>query len=65
MDGWESRRRRDPGYDSCVIRLARPGRILGVDIDTSFFTGNFPAAASIEACRTGVAIKPVLSIHQE
>lgn len=51
MDGWESRRRRDPGYDWCVIRLARPGRILGVDIDTSFFTGNYPAAASLQACR--------------
>ncbi len=41
MDGWESRQalRR---HDSAVIRLGVPGSIKGVDIDTSFFTGNFP-----------------------
>ncbi len=50
MDGWESRRRRTPGYDSCVIRLGIPGVIRGFDIDTSHFTGNFPPQASIEAC---------------
>lgn len=51
MDGWESRRKRGRGYDQCIIRLGQPGRIDGVDIDTSYFTGNFPAAASLEACR--------------
>ena len=50
MDGWESRRRRDGGHDYCVIRLGVKGIIQGVDIDTSHFTGNFPPAASIEAC---------------
>ncbi|MGD9582751.1 MAG: allantoicase [Lysobacterales bacterium] len=50
MDGWESRRRRGPGHDWCVLRLARPGLIHGVDLDTSHFTGNYPPAASIEAC---------------
>lgn len=50
MDGWESRRKRGPGHDWCVVRLARPGRIHGVDLDTTHFTGNFPPAASIEAC---------------
>lgn len=50
MDGWESRRRRGPGHDWCVVRLARPGRIHGLDLDTSHFTGNFPPAASVEAC---------------
>ena len=51
MDGWESRRKRGPGHDWCVVRLARPARLLGVDLDTSHFTGNFPPAASLEACR--------------
>lgn len=51
MDGWESRRKRGPGHDWCIVRLARPGHIVGVDLDTSHFTGNFPPAASIEACR--------------
>jgi allantoicase len=50
MDGWESRRKRVAGHDFCVIRLGVPGIIRGFDIDTSFFTGNFPPAASIEAC---------------
>lgn len=50
MDGWESRRKRESGYDYCVVRLARAARITGVDIDTSHFTGNFPPAASLEGC---------------
>ena len=50
MDGWESRRRRTPGHDYCIIRLGVPGVIHGVDIDTSHFTGNFPPQASIDAC---------------
>jgi allantoicase len=52
MDGWESRRRRDGGHDWCVVRLGIKGAIRGVDIDTSHFTGNYPPAASIEACLT-------------
>jgi len=50
MDGWESRRKRVEGYDHCIVRLALPGSIEGVDIDTSHFTGNYPPAASIDAC---------------
>ncbi|MGB6431408.1 MAG: allantoicase [Candidatus Acidiferrales bacterium] len=50
MDGWETRRRRTPGYDWCVVKLGLPGRIRGVVVDTSFFKGNFPARASLEAC---------------
>ena len=50
MDGWESRRKRGEGYDYCVVRLGLAGTIAGVDIDTSFFTGNFPPSASIDAC---------------
>ncbi|MEM8815091.1 MAG: allantoicase [Pseudomonadota bacterium] len=50
MDGWESRRKRGPGHDYCVVRLGVPGRLRGVDIDTSHFTGNYPPEASLEAC---------------
>jgi allantoicase len=50
MDGWESRRKRGPGHDFCVFRLGVPGVVHGVDIDTRFFTGNFPPQASIDAC---------------
>jgi allantoicase len=50
MDGWESRRRRTPGFDWCLIRLGLAGRIRGVVVDTSFFRGNFPESCSLEAC---------------
>lgn len=50
MDGWESRRKRVPGHDYSIIRFGVPGKIIGVDINTTHFTGNFPPAASIEAC---------------
>lgn len=49
MDGWETRRLRGPGHDHCVIRLGLAGRIRGIDLDTSFFDGNQPAAASLDA----------------
>lgn len=50
MDGWESRRKREAGYDWCIVRLGVTGNVTGFDIDTSFFTGNYPASASIEGC---------------
>jgi allantoicase len=49
MDGWESRRKRVPGYDWCIIKLGMPGVIRGVDIDTNHFLGNHPPYASIDA----------------
>lgn len=49
MDGWETRRRRSPGYDWCILRLGIPGVVRGVVVDTSYFTGNFPESCSIEA----------------
>jgi allantoicase len=50
MDGWETRRRRTPGHDWCVIRLGMPGLVRGVVVDTAHFRGNFPAECSIEGC---------------
>ncbi len=50
MDGWESRRRRTPGFDWCLVRLGLPGRIHGVLVDTSHFKGNYPESCSFEAC---------------
>ena len=49
MDGWESRRRRTPGHDWCIVRLGMRGRIHGVNVDTHFFTGNFPSHCAIDA----------------
>lgn len=49
MDGWESRRKREPGHDYCVVRLGAPGVVESLVIDTRHFTGNFPPEAEIEA----------------
>jgi allantoicase len=56
MDGWESRRKRTEGYDFCIVRLGIPGIVHGFDIDTSFFTGNYPPSASIDACISDATI---------
>jgi allantoicase len=53
MDGWETRRRRSPGFDWCVIRLGLPGIVRGLVVDTSFFTGNYPEHFSLEGCDLG------------
>jgi allantoicase len=50
MDGWETRRRRTPGCDWCIVRLGLPGILHGAVVDTSFFTGNYPARFSLEGC---------------
>jgi len=48
-DGWETKRRRTPGSDWCVLRLGRRGVVERVELDTHFFKGNAPQAALIEA----------------
>ncbi|KAM9704156.1 allantoicase isoform 2-T2 [Menidia menidia] len=71
MDGWETRRKRTPGQDWCLVQLGVPGLVLGLDVDTSFFTGNHSPHISIQAgCldrppdlilegdRTGMAASP-------
>lgn len=50
MDGWETRRKRHSGYDWSIIQLGVAGKIKALDIDTTFFTGNYPASAAVEAC---------------
>ncbi|TNF86859.1 MAG: allantoicase [Gammaproteobacteria bacterium] len=55
MDGWETRRRRSGGYDHAVVKLGLAGEIKGIDIDTTHFTGNYPPAASLEACHSEAA----------
>ena len=48
MDGWESRRRRGPGHDWCVVRLGVPGVVAAVVVDTTHFRGNHPEACSVD-----------------
>jgi allantoicase len=57
-DGWETRRRRGPSgalpaCDDCdwaVVRLGAAGVVRAIVVDTAFFTGNYPAACSVEGC---------------
>jgi allantoicase len=48
MDGWETRRRRTPGHDWCIVRLGFPGIVRGIVVDTSHFRGNSPESCSVE-----------------
>ena len=58
MDGWETRRRRTPGHDWCIIKLGVPGSLRGFDIDTAHFLGNNPAYASVEAIDNALDAAP-------
>jgi allantoicase len=49
-DGWETKRRRGPGHDWAIIRLARRGVIERVELDTDHFKGNAPGSAMLECC---------------
>ena len=48
-DGWETRRRREPGHDHAIVRLGAAGIVHGVLVDTSYFRGNYPPEISVEA----------------
>ena len=48
-DGWETRRRREPGYDWVIIKIGQAGLIEKVEIDTAHFKGNFPDRCSLQA----------------
>jgi allantoicase len=47
--GWETRRRRGPGFDWIVLRLGCPGTIGMLEVDTQHFKGNYPDRCSVEA----------------
>ncbi len=48
-DGWETRRRREPGNDWCVLALGAPGTIEKIEVDTAHFKGNYPDRCAIQA----------------
>ncbi|HTI39917.1 MAG TPA: allantoicase [Vicinamibacterales bacterium] len=64
MDGWESRRRRTPGHDWCVVKLGVRGRIRGVNVNTRFFTGNFPTSCSIDALHSPQVMTQQMAAHE-
>jgi allantoicase len=52
-DGWETRRRRGPGHDWVIVKLATEGRVRRIELDTNHFKGNYPDTASIEGSTDG------------
>lgn len=48
-DGWETRRRREPGHDWIVVRLGAAGLISDIEVDTAHFKGNYPDRCSLQA----------------
>jgi allantoicase len=52
-DGWETRRRRDPGHDWLILQLAKPARIRRIEIDTDHYKGNYPDSCKLEGCLSG------------
>ncbi len=50
-DGWETKRRRGPGHDWVIVRLAAEGLVRRIEVDTNHFKGNYPDTCSIEATR--------------
>jgi allantoicase len=59
-DGWETRRRRGPGHDWVIVKLATDGHVHRIEIDTNHFKGNYPDTASIEGSRDGESWTEVL-----
>ena len=49
-DGWETKRRRGPGHDWTIVRLAARGQIDRVELDTDHFKGNAPGTCHLEWC---------------
>jgi allantoicase len=48
-DGWETRRRREPGNDWIIVKLGAPGVIEEIEIDTCHYKGNYPDSCSVQA----------------
>jgi len=48
-EGWETRRRRDGGFDWAVVRLATVARVVRAEVDTRHFRGNAPRAVALWA----------------
>jgi allantoicase len=47
-DGWETKRRRGPGFDWALVQLAAEATLGRLEVDTNHFKGNYPDTAMIE-----------------
>jgi allantoicase len=57
-DGWETRRRRGPGHDWAIVRLAAEGEVERVEVDTAHFKGNAPGGCALEGCASAADVPP-------
>ena len=57
-DGWETKRRRGPGHDWSIVRLARRGVIERVELDTDHYKGNAPGKCMLEFADRGRRFDP-------
>ena len=48
MDGWETRRKKQEGHDYCIIKLEQPMIVNAIEIDTSYFVGNYAPHMSLD-----------------
>ena len=48
-DGWETRRRREPGNDWIIVKLGGAGIVEKVEVDTCHYKGNYPDRCSLQA----------------
>ena len=48
-DGWETRRRRNKGFDWLILNCVKGQNISDIEISTHHFKGNFPSHCSIQA----------------
>ena len=62
-DGWETRRRRGPGYDWAIVQLGRAGMIKKIEVDTNHFKGNYPDRCSIDVCNEPERTIDALTCH--
>jgi allantoicase len=49
-EGWETQRRRDAGHDHVVFRLAFPGEVRRIVVDTAHFKYNASDAVALYGC---------------
>ena len=54
-DGWETKRRRAPGHEWTIVRLATAGTIRRIEVDTKHFKGNAPGSCTLDAGRLRAA----------
>jgi allantoicase len=48
-DGWETRRRREPGNDWIIVKLGAAGVVERIEVDTAHYKGNYPDRCSVMA----------------